>query len=34
MSLAECGRLGSIAAAEVISHTGARPLIPLSTLLP
>jgi sugar/nucleoside kinase (ribokinase family) len=34
MSLADCGRLGSSAAAEVISHTGARPLIPLSTLLP
>ena len=31
LSLAECGRLGSVAAAEVISHTGARPLVPLST---
>ena len=28
--LAECGRLGSVAAAEVISHTGARPLVPLA----
>ena len=25
MSLAECGRLGSIAAGEIISHYGARP---------
>ncbi len=31
--LAECGRLGSIAAAEVISHVGPRPLVELSTLL-
>jgi sugar/nucleoside kinase (ribokinase family) len=30
--LAECGRLGSIAAAEVISHVGARPLAPLRRL--
>lgn len=30
--LAECGRLGSIAAAEVISHVGARPLVELTTL--
>ncbi|MDD9368521.1 MAG: adenosine kinase [Acidimicrobiales bacterium] len=30
--LAECGRLGSLAAAEVISHIGARPEVPLSTL--
>ncbi|MEP6296385.1 MAG: adenosine kinase [Ilumatobacter sp.] len=30
--LAECGRLGSIAAAEVISHVGPRPLVELSTL--
>ena len=30
--LAGCGRLGSIAAAEVISHVGARPLIDLRTL--
>jgi len=29
-SLGECGRLGSVAAAEVIGHTGARPLIPLT----
>jgi sugar/nucleoside kinase (ribokinase family) len=32
MSLQECGRLGSIAAAEVISHVGARPLVELHTL--
>lgn len=32
MSLAECGRLGSIAAAEVISHYGARPETTLSKL--
>lgn len=31
--LAECGRLGSVAAAEVISHFGARPELPLHTLL-
>ena len=31
-SLAECGRLGSIAAAEVISHVGARPLVDLHRL--
>jgi sugar/nucleoside kinase (ribokinase family) len=31
-SLAECGRLGSVAAAEVISHVGARPVVPLSRL--
>lgn len=30
--LAECGRLGSIAAAEVISHYGARPETALATL--
>ena len=30
--LATCGRLGSIAAAEVISHVGARPMTPLSSL--
>jgi len=30
-SLLECGRLGSIAAAEVISHIGARPLVELRT---
>lgn len=33
LDLAECGRLGSAAAAEVISHMGARPHIPLTTLL-
>jgi sugar/nucleoside kinase (ribokinase family) len=31
-SLAECGRLGSIAAAEVISHLGPRPLVNLAEL--
>jgi sugar/nucleoside kinase (ribokinase family) len=30
--LATCGRLGSIAAAEVISHFGARPAVSLATL--
>jgi len=30
--LAECGRLGSLAAAEVIGHVGARPLVPLRRL--
>lgn len=30
--LADCGRLGSLAAAEVISHYGARPETPLKTL--
>ena len=30
--LAACGRLGSLAAAEVISHVGARPLTPLASL--
>jgi sugar/nucleoside kinase (ribokinase family) len=33
-SLAECGRLGSIAAGEVISHVGPRPLVQLRTLIP
>ncbi len=33
-SLVECGELGSIAAAEVISHVGPRPLVDLRTLLP
>jgi sugar/nucleoside kinase (ribokinase family) len=33
-SLPECARLGSIAAAEVISHVGPRPLVELKTLLP
>ncbi len=32
--LAECGRLGSVAAAEVISHVGPRPLVELHTLVP
>jgi len=32
--MAECARLGGLAAAEVISHIGARPEIPLSTLDP
>jgi sugar/nucleoside kinase (ribokinase family) len=31
--LPECGRLGSLAAAEVISHLGARPEVALSSLL-
>jgi fructokinase len=31
-SLPACGRLGSIAAAEVISHFGARPLADLRAL--
>ncbi len=30
MSLPVCGRLGAVAAAEVISHIGARPLTPLA----
>lgn len=34
MSMAQCGQLGSIAAAEVISHIGPRPLAQLSTLMP
>jgi sugar/nucleoside kinase (ribokinase family) len=34
MSLADCARLGSIAAAEVISHVGPRPLVALRTLIP
>jgi sugar/nucleoside kinase (ribokinase family) len=32
LGLATCGRLGSLAAAEVISHVGARPLAPLGDL--
>jgi sugar/nucleoside kinase (ribokinase family) len=32
MGLAMCGRLGALAAAEVISHVGARPLKPLAEL--
>jgi len=31
--LAACGRLGSVAAAEVISHVGARPQVPLAKLM-
>ena len=34
LPLADCGRIGSIAAAEVISHVGPRPLVELRTLLP
>lgn len=33
LSLAECARIGSIAAAEVISHVGPRPLVELHTLI-
>lgn len=33
MSMAECGRLGSVAAAEVISHIGPRPLVSLKDLI-
>jgi len=32
LSLADCGRLGSLAAAEVIGHIGARPEQPLMQL--
>lgn len=32
-SLYDCGRIGAIAAAEVISHVGARPVAPLSELI-
>lgn len=32
-SLVDCARLGSIAAAEVISHVGPRPLVELRTLI-
>ncbi len=34
MSMAQCGELGSIAAAEVISHVGPRPHVTLSGLIP
>jgi sugar/nucleoside kinase (ribokinase family) len=34
LPLTECARLGSIAAGEVISHVGPRPLVELRTLLP
>ena len=33
MDLRRCAELGSLAAAEVISHLGARPQVPLSSLL-
>ena len=33
LPLARCGEIGSIAAAEVISHVGPRPLVELRTLL-
>ena len=32
--LTSCARIGAIAAAEVISHVGPRPLVPLVSLLP
>jgi sugar/nucleoside kinase (ribokinase family) len=32
LDLPACGRLGSLAAAEVISHVGARPVVPLASL--
>ena len=32
--LTKCARIGAIAAAEVISHVGPRPLVPLVSLLP
>ncbi len=32
LDLATCARLGSAAAAEVISHLGARPLVPLKEI--
>jgi sugar/nucleoside kinase (ribokinase family) len=31
-SLTDCGRLGALAAAEVISHYGPRPDVPLKNL--
>jgi sugar/nucleoside kinase (ribokinase family) len=33
-SLPDCGRLGAVSAAEVISHVGARPETPLKQLIP
>jgi sugar/nucleoside kinase (ribokinase family) len=33
-SMADCAKFGAIAAAEVISHVGPRPLVELRTLLP
>jgi sugar/nucleoside kinase (ribokinase family) len=34
MSIEECGRLGSLAASEVITHVGPRPLVSLAGLIP
>jgi sugar/nucleoside kinase (ribokinase family) len=34
LGFADCARLGGIAAAEIISHVGARPAVPLSGLVP
>ena len=34
LDVADCGRLGSIAASEAISHVGPRPLVPLRDLVP
>jgi len=34
LALADCGRLGAIAASEVISHVGPRPHVTLSSLIP
>lgn len=34
MNMPQCGELGSIAAAEVISHVGPRPQVPLSGMIP
>jgi len=33
LDLKTCGELASIAAAEIITHTGARPLVPLKSLI-
>ena len=33
LSLAECGRIGGIAAGEIISHVGARPEVKLASLI-
>jgi sugar/nucleoside kinase (ribokinase family) len=33
LPLAECARIGGIAAAEIISHYGARPETPLAALI-
>ncbi len=33
LDLPTCGRLGSLAAAEVIAHVGARPMVPLAQLV-